>query len=164
MKTVDRLPEESGTAVKLYRKELSETRPDITEPVMANMNLIYGTRTPRVNYRHVALEAIVGKTIQGVATTTVQGENGDEPCVMLLFTDGTKHGFVLPSEEEARRELEDDLPNPNQDEGGESTTRYRNHYRCVCGHEWTDEWDCMCNDRCPKCDTEIEPYHSEELA
>ena len=62
---------------------------------MAKLTLIHGTRTPRLNYRHVALEAAVGKTIQGIAKTTVQGENGDEPCLMLLFTDGTKHGFVL---------------------------------------------------------------------
>ena len=52
---------------------------------------------------------------------------------------------------------------PAEDEGGESDKRYRNHYRCICGHEWTDEWDCTCNDRCPKCNTEIEPYDSEEL-
>ena len=28
---------------------------------------------------------------------------------------------------------------------------------------WTDEWDCMCNDRCPKCSCEIEPYDSVEI-
>ena len=26
------------------------------------------------------------------------------------------------------------------------------------GVKWTDEWDCTCNDRCPKCSVEIEPY------
>jgi len=41
---------------------------------------------------------------------------------------------------------------------------YVNHYRCSeCGTEWDDEWDCMCNDRCPKCNAEIEPYASEEV-
>ena len=54
-------------------------------------------------------------------------------------------------------------PDPEDEEGGESAVWYRNHYRCVCGHEWTDEWDCMCNDRCPKCNTEIEPYQSDDL-
>lgn len=47
---------------------------------------------------------------------------------------------------------------------------YENHYRCeTCkGHnskhalEWIDEHDCMCNDRCPDCDSEIEPYESVE--
>lgn len=28
--------------------------------------------------------------------------------------------------------------------------------------EWTDAWYCMCNDRCPACGAEIEPYDSEE--
>jgi hypothetical protein len=65
---------------------------------MARLKLMHGTRTPKHNYRHVALDDIVGKTVQGVARTTVQGANGDEPCVMLLFTDGTRHGFVLPGD------------------------------------------------------------------
>jgi hypothetical protein len=78
--------------------EVDETKPDVTEQVMAKLKLMYGTKTPRLDYRHVALENIVGKTVQGVAETTVQGENGNEPCLMLLFTDGTKHGFVLPGD------------------------------------------------------------------
>lgn len=40
---------------------------------------------------------------------------------------------------------------------------YRNHYKCPCGCEWDDEWSCMCNDRCPDCNAEIEPYESEEI-
>ena len=41
---------------------------------------------------------------------------------------------------------------------------YRKYYRCSeCGHEWQDEWDCLCNDRCPKCNAEIEPYDYEDL-
>ena len=65
---------------------------------MAKLKLTYGTRTPKLDYRQVALGDIVGKTVQGVARTTVPGENGDEPCVVLLFTDGTRHGFVLPGD------------------------------------------------------------------
>lgn len=41
--------------------------------------------------------------------------------------------------------------------------KYRNFYRCECGEEWEDEWDSMCNDHCPSCDSEIEPYKSEEI-
>ena len=45
---------------------------------------------------------------------------------------------------------------------------FRNHYRHAdCpeepGIEWQDTWDCMCNDRCPSCNAEIEPHHSEDL-
>jgi hypothetical protein len=42
--------------------------------------------------------------------------------------------------------------------------RYRKFYRCeVCGHLWEDEWNCLCNDRCPQCNTETEPCDWEEL-
>ncbi len=44
----------------------------------------------------------------------------------------------------------------------EEKRTYRNYYRCPFdGTEWRDEWSCMCNDRCPVCDAEIEPYESE---
>lgn len=38
---------------------------------------------------------------------------------------------------------------------------YRKHHACPCGHDWWDEWDCLCNDRCPKCNAEIEPDRHE---
>ncbi|QOX80884.1 hypothetical protein FY034_17840 (plasmid) [Trichlorobacter lovleyi] len=37
-----------------------------------------------------------------------------------------------------------------------------NYYRCTCGHEWQDEWDCQCDDRCPKCNTSVSPCRSED--
>ena len=41
---------------------------------------------------------------------------------------------------------------------------YRNYYKCPYDHtQWQDEWTCMCNDRCPECNAEIEPYESEEI-
>jgi hypothetical protein len=36
---------------------------------------------------------------------------------------------------------------------------YINHYFCsYCQLEWQDEWDCGCNEKCPDCNKEIEPY------
>jgi hypothetical protein len=32
-----------------------------------------------------------------------------------------------------------------------------------CDVDWTDEWSCGCNDRCPVCDAEIEPYDWDDL-
>lgn len=32
-----------------------------------------------------------------------------------------------------------------------------------CGQVWQDRWSCMCNDRCPVCDAEIEPFESIEI-
>lgn len=48
---------------------------------------------------------------------------------------------------------------------------YHNYYRCPGNldyrtqHEpleWEDEWDCACNDKCPTCNAEIEPYQSDK--
>ena len=43
---------------------------------------------------------------------------------------------------------------------------YRKHYTCPCGTQWWDEWDCLCNDRCPACDaeTELDDYEEVEAA
>ncbi|UTS82846.1 hypothetical protein [Phaeobacter piscinae] len=37
---------------------------------------------------------------------------------------------------------------------------WENNYKCDCGEEWSDEWSCQCNDRCPSCNAEIEPHTS----
>ena len=39
-----------------------------------------------------------------------------------------------------------------------------NHYHCDnCDTEWEDNWSCACNDHCPKCNREIEPYETQDL-
>ena len=39
---------------------------------------------------------------------------------------------------------------------------YTMHYRCPDdGTEWAMSWDCICDDRCPTCNHEIEPYKTE---
>ena len=43
------------------------------------------------------------------------------------------------------------------------TPLFRNTYK-HCGTTWSDEWSCMCNDRCPICNAEIEPWDSEPIA
>jgi hypothetical protein len=39
--------------------------------------------------------------------------------------------------------------------------KYYRHRKCLT--HWTDEWSCACNDRCPKCDAEIEAYDWDDL-
>jgi len=42
---------------------------------------------------------------------------------------------------------------------------YENRYDCSeCNAAWTDEWSCMCNDRCPECDCETQPTSSIDLS
>ena len=45
----------------------------------------------------------------------------------------------------------------------EETWMFRMYYECPCGETWEMEHDCCCNDRCPKCDTEIEPCEVEDV-
>jgi len=41
---------------------------------------------------------------------------------------------------------------------------YINHYHCEgCNIDWQTIWDCACNDKCPHCNTEHEPFKSDEL-
>lgn len=41
---------------------------------------------------------------------------------------------------------------------------FRNYYECPDdGETWEDEHSAMCNDHCPKCNAEIEPYKSDTL-
>jgi hypothetical protein len=38
---------------------------------------------------------------------------------------------------------------------------YFNFYKCPYdNYKWSDTWSCMCNDKCPICNKEIEPYKS----
>jgi hypothetical protein len=42
---------------------------------------------------------------------------------------------------------------------------YTNLYLCPNDNMlWADDWSCMCNDRCPECNAEIEPFMSRENA
>jgi len=34
------------------------------------------------------------------------------------------------------------------------------NYYVHCKTQWNDNWSCQCNDHCPVCDHEIEPYAS----
>lgn len=64
-----------------------------------------------------------------------------------LFVDAYNAGYV------------DLSPPPDEDD-----PCYRSHYACTeCGTHWVDEWSCACNDRCPTCNSEIEPYYSEDI-
>jgi len=44
---------------------------------------------------NITLEEMVGKTIKAVEFTTVEGPFEDDTCVEVIFTDDTKHRFIL---------------------------------------------------------------------
>ena len=43
---------------------------------------------------------------------------------------------------------------------------FQNFYHCDrCGHEWADQWSCMCDDDCPACGARhFSPHDSEDLS
>ena len=51
------------------------------------------------------------------------------------------------------------------DEDKTKAAWYENSYDCSeCTATWTNEWSCMCNDRCPECDCETQPTSSIDLS
>jgi hypothetical protein len=54
---------------------------------------------------------------------------------------------------------------PDEDKEPTQWLNYYHHLDCPVqpGIEWTDQWDCQCNDRCPACNAEMTPYKSEEI-
>ena len=40
---------------------------------------------------------------------------------------------------------------------------YHLYYNCDCGEVWEDEWDCLCNDKCPMCNKETQPSDWREV-
>ena len=44
------------------------------------------------------------------------------------------------------------------------TIGFCNHYYCpACCVEWSDVWSVRCDDRCPICNAETEPYSSDDV-
>lgn len=55
-------------------------------------------------------------------------------------------------------------PDGEQLQGPDGSVSFLKFYRCpVDGTHWTDNWSAICNDRCPTCGIEIEPYRWEDL-
>lgn len=59
-----------------------------------------GKKIHKGEYLRVPVEDTVGKTVEAVGLTTVDGAFGDEPCTVLFFSDGTMHGFVHPADDD----------------------------------------------------------------
>ena len=46
----------------------------------------------------------------------------------------------------------------------EESNSFINYYFCPdCDHLWQDEWDCTCDDKCPKCNKAYTPYKSIDV-
>lgn len=69
---------------------------------MAKETLVAGTKT-RETYTGIDLDECVGKIIEAVVETWVPSSEGPERVFRLLFSDGTRHGFVVPLGEDEDR-------------------------------------------------------------
>lgn len=63
------------------------------------MKKLLAGKKSRKKYQQVPLDTLVGKMVEAISQKTVDGAWGQEPCIVLHFTDGTEHRFVLPTEE-----------------------------------------------------------------
>lgn len=111
-----------------------------------------------------------------VAVTVVEGAVESIHCssqlagieMVVVDHDTLKHSDGLDVEERDEVQLRE---TEGLVEQGFATARSRQflnryrHFNCPVQPdiEWVDQWSCACNDRCPACNAEIEPYASEEL-
>jgi hypothetical protein len=52
----------------------------------------------------------------------------------------------------------------NSSEGAVGPRAFVNYYLCpIDNAHWSDTWSCTCDDKCPTCGREIEPYKSLDL-
>lgn len=47
--------------------------------------------------------------------------------------------------------------------GDPQTLKFRNHYECLCGSVWWDDWSCIVDDDCPQCGLNCSPSESEDI-
>jgi len=62
------------------------------------MSIITGKKNHK-KYRKIELEKAVGKTVEAITESRIQGAYGTELVIAILFTDGTKIGFVIESDD-----------------------------------------------------------------
>lgn len=126
----------------------------------------HGTSTYLVSYTEVPTESQVIRCLDldfepsKGEFLTIDRVPDNEP-ITLTWQDSDAEDFKEPG-------VDDD------EEEEEEEHRFLNHYRCThddphrSGHgkpveEWSSTWSCMCNEKCPICNAEIEPYQSDEL-
>ena len=64
---------------------------------MAKTKIIHGKKKCKT-YKPVLLGEIVGETLEAIGMTTVPGNFGPESCLLFFFSNGKKHGIVLPAD------------------------------------------------------------------
>jgi hypothetical protein len=116
------------------------------------LQAIEKSKQPAIEWFAYPDEVSLGDTEYCIDIKGASEISAEEAAILL------KHGVVVNMDEKAS-----DIAYPDEeeeDEDEEDETAYTNYFM-HCRTQWTDQWSCMCNDRCPECNHEIEPYKSE---
>lgn len=112
--------------------------------------------------------------IAKAALDTFHGQQGIEEIDDFEITVHLESGKVISEEDDApdtnfsagasdcEKLNADELPQTLLALASDEPQQWANFYLCSCGEEWVDRWDCCCNDRCPQCNKEVEPYISDD--
>ena len=125
-------------------------------------------------------QAIYTKDFCAVASPRDPHDDGDEASIMIVHREMRGAGDPVVRLFHMGRSVEPSILEMLQDSSAartffnsvvqagieaavrECVDRFENHYE-HCGQEWSDTHSCMCNDRCPCCNKEIEPHRSDVL-
>ncbi len=102
----------------------------------------------------------------------VGGDWDEENLACKIDNDGDRYQEMIFGEEPKEIDKNPDIEfhasgdqaftDKKKDDEEENPEKYLNYYKCICGCEWQDHWSCMCDDRCPDCNTSIQCYKSDE--
>jgi len=102
--------------------------------------------------------------------TTKHKEEPKEPFVIVAgnVIDGLRLFGPYDDAEEANKDADHHIRHASWVVAEIKELREREKHRFLnkyqhCGVRWISSWTCVCNDRCPECGAEIEPYESEDL-
>jgi hypothetical protein len=133
--------------VKAFKKALAELGATYISEFDYSLEFNFVNPVTRVEIVQLYVAADGDFWWQGVLkNTSVHWQTGRIPFALLEEPEDAEH----------------DLREHKEDEEDEEPGRFINRYR-HCGQEWEDRWSCACNDKCPVCGGEIEPYGSEEI-
>jgi hypothetical protein len=136
--------------VRALHGAVSSVAANYIEEFNASPTFLFLNRETRIDLINLVVAADGDFWWQGhLKNTGIRWQTGRIPAALLTAADA---GIV-----DLREHKADPL-----DEPAEDAMRFLNRYR-HCETDWEDAWSCACNDRCPVCDAEIEPYESVDL-
>ena len=145
---------EAGALRRAFPEEIGN---DLTAEEMAGQRIIDGAAHAPEKPKPESISAAECRRRAQAApaarvATTVANRTSTGRAVRTVRRPAKQDDAEIPDAARARRRMRK-TPMP----------WFRKHHTCPCGTDWWDEWDCLCNDRCPMCNAEIEPDEHEAI-